>query len=131
MSWVANLMVSVVAEDRSQVESLSEWLRNRAPRQGGSSILGCGYLLAMSGPDSQWGGWKYPECEVWAGTLNHADLGAVLDRVRKTPWQVPDALQVFLKDQEDAYFRLWMFRDGGLRQCAPALPSEADADFLP
>jgi hypothetical protein len=31
--------------------------------------------------DSHWGGWKNPECEVWAGALNHADLDALLARI--------------------------------------------------
>jgi hypothetical protein len=32
-------------------------------------------------------GWKNPECEVWAGALNYADLPALLDRVYAVPWR--------------------------------------------
>ncbi|WP_301176579.1 hypothetical protein [Actinomadura geliboluensis] len=76
-------------------------------------------------------GWKYPECEVWAGALNHADLNAVLDHIAQMPWRCPNALQVFVMDQEESFFRLWMLRDGELRQYAPVSPDENDPNFYP
>ncbi|SHF70903.1 hypothetical protein SAMN05444320_104619 [Streptoalloteichus hindustanus] len=83
------------------------------------------------GEDPPWGGWKHPECEVRAGALNHADLDPVLDQVGRIPWRCPRAVQVFLMDQEQMFFRLWMFRDGRLRQYAPTSPTESDPDFDP
>ncbi|MBN6054875.1 hypothetical protein JYK22_23265, partial [Nonomuraea sp. RK-328] len=77
------------------------------------------------------GGWKYPECDVWAGALNHADLKAVLDRIARMPWRWANVLQVFVMDQEDSFFRVWMPRDGELRQYAPITPDEDDPDFYP
>ncbi|MFJ9780773.1 hypothetical protein ACIRSS_14385 [Amycolatopsis sp. NPDC101161] len=62
-----------------------------------------------------------------AGTLNHADPGALLNRVRT----LPHAVQLFLMDQEQLFFRVWMFRDGELRQYAPEQPDEADPAFGP
>jgi hypothetical protein len=47
-------------------------------------------------------------------------------RIRETPWRFPGRVQVFLKDQEQSYFRLYMFRDGAWNQCAPAPPPDAD-----
>jgi hypothetical protein len=38
-------------------------------------------------------------------------------------------VQLFLMDQEEAYFRIWMIRDGELRQYAPLKPGENDEDF--
>lgn len=124
------MMVSIAPEDHLNVRALSEWLRTEAPlrdRPGGA----CGYLAETTGEDTQWGGWKFPECTVWAGALNHADLDAVLDRIRGIPWRVPNALQVFLMDQEEFYFRVWMLRDGILRQYAPTRPDDRRDEFFP
>ncbi len=40
------------------------------------------------------------------------------------PWVAPAAVQVFLMDQEQSYFRLWMIRDGQMVQYAPDPPPE-------
>ncbi|MFF0869279.1 hypothetical protein ACFYUV_46500 [Nonomuraea sp. NPDC003560] len=129
MSWVANVMVSVDAVDRPNVEALSNWLRAEAPRRDRPG-MGCGFLTETTGQDSQWGGWKFPECSVWAGTLNHADLPAVLDRVQNIAWRCPNAVQVFLMDQEESFFRLWMLRNGMLKQYALPHPGEEDEGFF-
>ena len=130
VSWVANVMVSVDVMDRPNVEALSEWLRAEAPRRDRPGE-GCGFLAETTGQDSQWGGWKFPECTVWAGVLNNADLPAVLDRVQGIAWRSPNAVQLFLMDQEESFFRVWMLRDGTLQQYAPTLPDEEDKDFFP
>jgi hypothetical protein len=123
-------MLSVSVEDDKTAADLSDWLRTEAPLRD-RDARGCGYLTLTTGPDTRWGGWKQPECEVWAGALNHADLDALVARVRQTPWQVPLAVQLFVQDQEQAFFRLWMFRDGGFRQLVPDRPAEEDPDFFP
>lgn len=43
--------------------------------------------MLTSAEDSRWGGSKAPECEVWAGALNHADLDALRRRFFETPWR--------------------------------------------
>lgn len=111
MSWVSNVMVSVHSHDCRNVEALSEWLRTEAPLRDGRRG-GCGYLTEITGDDTAWGGWKFPECDVWAGALDHADLKAVLEHIARLPWRCPNALQVFVMDQEEEYFRVWMLRDG-------------------
>ncbi|WP_285504831.1 hypothetical protein [Actinokineospora sp. NBRC 105648] len=128
---MASVMVSVGAGDRGRAVELSEWLRTQAPHRDDPEARGCGSLREVTGRDSQWGGGKYPECDVWAGVLNHADLEAVLDRVRAVEWHAPNEFQLFLMDQEQSFFRLWMFRDGDLRQFAPTSPNEEDPEFFP
>ncbi|SFW65802.1 hypothetical protein [Amycolatopsis australiensis] len=66
---------------------------------------------------------------MFAGALNHADLGAVRAWVAKAPWRCPNAVQLLLQDQHEVFFRLWMLRDGQLRQYAPEKPHEDDPDF--
>lgn len=125
VSWVANLMIQADPEDRTTVRALSEWLEHEAPRAYDNQVHGVGWLKDLTDPDdNQWGGGKNPECDLWAGALNHADLNAVLARIGTLPWRFPGCVQVFLMDQEQSYFRLHMFRDGRLRQYEP--PADGD-----
>ncbi|WP_460363831.1 hypothetical protein [Actinocorallia lasiicapitis] len=130
MSWVANVMVSVESNDHLRVAALSEWLRVEAPARD-RDAKGVGFLARMTGADTQWGGWKYPECEVWGGVLNQPDIPAILAHIAEIPWRVPGALQVFVLGQEESFFRLWMLRDGRLQQYAPIEPDEEHPDFYP
>ncbi|MFJ3405256.1 squamosa promoter-binding protein 15 [Promicromonospora sp. NPDC090134] len=130
MSWVANVMISVDTTDNENVETLSEWLRTAAPHRTGTGATGVGYLSLLSEPGIPgWGGWKARECEVWAGALNHADLDALRQRFFATPWREPNEVQLLVMDQEESFFRLWMIRDGELRQFAPLVPSEEEDGF--
>jgi hypothetical protein len=130
VSWVANVMLSVSAGDNSTAAELSEWLRTEAPRRDGAGA-GCGFLALITDQNSHWGGWKNPECDVWAGSLNHADLDAVVAYVEQLDWKVPLAVQTLIMDQEESFFRLWMFRDGEFRQYVPLRPEDDDSTFFP
>jgi hypothetical protein len=129
MSWVANVMISADDADRANVEALSAWLREEAPLRGQQDAFGVGDLRLLTDQDPGWGGWKWPECRVWAGALNHCDLDALRRRVAETPWREPNVVQLLVMDQEESFFRLWMIRGGELRQFAPSVPSEEDAGF--
>lgn len=101
MSWIADVMISVDDADRANVAALSEWLRVAAPHRDEPSRVGVGYLRPITDRDSQWGGWKRPGCEVWAGVLNHADLRALRQRVSGIPWEEPNAVQLFTMDEDE------------------------------
>ncbi|MFF7591362.1 squamosa promoter-binding protein 15 [Kitasatospora purpeofusca] len=121
MSHVANIMISVEMDDRSTVEELSQWLRTAAPRRGfGPGAVGwVGSLNEITGSSTQWGGGKYPECDVYAGALNHADLDGLVAHVERIAWKQPEFVQLFVMDQEQVYFRVWMFHGAKLRQVVP------------
>ena len=122
MSWVANVLLSVSMEDRQMVEKFSQWLDNDAPWNGPTvppGATGVGSLRPLSGRDVAWGGYKNPECHVSGGVLNHADLDAVVSRFGELSWQSPGSAQLFIKEQEQSYFRVWMIRDGRPMQYAP------------
>ncbi|MGC5032784.1 squamosa promoter-binding protein 15 [Micromonospora sp. DT229] len=132
MSWVANVMLSVSLEDRLNAEAFSDWLDNGCHcREPGMGPGGCGSLRRITGVDNQWGGHKNPECQVYAGALNHADLTAVVEHFGSVAWRNPNAVQLFVMDQEEFFFRVWMIRKGALRQCAPSSPDEEDDEFWP
>ncbi|WP_278262272.1 squamosa promoter-binding protein 15 [Nocardia sp. AG03] len=122
MSHVANIMVSVAYDDIPTVRTFSESLRTELAPNTRRPI---GSLTEITGENHGWGGYKHPECIIWAGALNGADLAAVLRRAAGLPWQIPHAVQVFVKDQYEEFFRLWMLRDGELRQYAPVSPLES------
>ncbi|MDD9375085.1 squamosa promoter-binding protein 15 [Streptomyces sp. ZAF1911] len=130
MSWVANVMISIDAADSANAEVLSAWLRTDAPRHADREGRGVGSLEPLTSPEThRWGGWKNPECEVWAGALNHADLDALKQRVFEMQWREPNLVQLLVMDQEEGFFRIWMIRGGKLRQFAPLEPNEDDDGF--
>ena len=88
------------------------------------------FLRKLTAPnDNQWGSWKNPEAEVWAGILNHAEIGAVLRRTETLPWRELQWLQVLLKDQEELTFRLYMFDGAALKQYAPIRDDETPRSY--
>ncbi|MFI9328714.1 squamosa promoter-binding protein 15 [Kitasatospora sp. NPDC052868] len=121
MSHVANVMISVDSDDRSGAEELSQWLQTSAPRRGfGPGAVGwVGSLKETTGSDTHWGGGKYPECDVYAGALNHTDLAGLVAHVERIAWERPEFVQLFVMDQEQVYFRVWMFHGTELRQIVP------------
>ncbi|MFI1523476.1 GNAT family N-acetyltransferase [Kitasatospora cineracea] len=121
MSHVANVMLSVEPDDRPLAEELSRWLESDAPLRGRDGRTGwVGALRETTGADTRWGGGKFPECDVYAGALNHADLAALVARVEQLPWQQPGFVQLMVMDQEEAHFRVWMFHGPRLRLLTPA-----------
>ena len=118
MSWVTNVMLAVMLDDRSTADAFGAWLREECPRTD-SDNRGCGWINHISGPDMNWGGYKAPECAVYAGTLNHADLTAVVAKFGEMAWRYPRFAQLLLMEQEEYHFRLWMISDGQPTQYAP------------
>ena len=131
VSWVANVMLSVdIFEHDDVVADLNRWLQNDAPWNGPSvppGATGVGWLEKVSDLEG-WGGWKRPESTVWGGALNHADLNAVVEKVGQMPWREPGLVQLFVKDQEEAYFRFWMIINGKMTQLVPSSISDDGID---
>jgi len=95
------VLLSVAIEDRAAVDLLNEWLVSEAPRRYESSAKGVGYLGDLTGDGAVgWGGPKFPECRLWGGALNHAQLDSLVTKFAELPWQVPAAAQLFVMDQE-------------------------------
>jgi len=114
-------MISIEPGDRPAVEELNQWLQTAAPHRGSGGKAGwVGSLSETTGAGTLWGGGKFPECDVFAGALNHADLTALVARFERIRWKHPEFVQLFIMDQEQAYFRVWMFHGPKLQQIAPA-----------
>ena len=65
------------------------------------------------------GGFKQVSGTIWGGVLNYADRTAILDHISMQPWHSPQGLQVLIRTEEEASYRMWMMRDGFLYECAP------------
>jgi hypothetical protein len=52
------------------------------------------------------------ECRVYVSAFNHADTNYILEAVHQAPWHDREAVQVFVKEQEEGQFRLrWYGED--------------------
>jgi hypothetical protein len=63
-----------------------------------------------------WGGQKYPECELWAGAFKALDLDAFWQYVNAIDWKYPESAQVFLSDEPDTRFQVWLRGASGFLQ---------------
>jgi hypothetical protein len=60
------------------------------------------------GPDADQvaGGHKHLEAPLYVAGFNHFVLDAFVAMLRDLPWDEPEAVQLFIKDQEDLCFRV-------------------------
>lgn len=131
MSWVANVMLSVSRDDVGTAEQFAAWVEAECPHRHDPRGGGVGTLADITHAGARWGGHKFPECTVYGGALNHANLRTLVDHFGAVEWRHPAAVQLFVMDQEQSFFRLWMIRDGRAQQYAPTSPDENDDDFWP
>jgi hypothetical protein len=113
-------MISVGFDDAAGVEAVSFWMANDAPRSDDRVEDSAGHLLPLTGAvGEEWGGTKPPFSTVWAGVGNYLDSAALLAFVNGVSWRDPDAVQVFVREEEDDYFAVYMLRDGALTRLTP------------
>jgi hypothetical protein len=144
MSWVQNIMVSALDADWDNVEMFAGWLRQQPGRYLDQERWGrpedfepanidtrtwpySGDL--RESPQEVWPGPKHHECNVWLGVLDGADLDRVRAYFASIKWRVPNAVQLFMMDQEELFFRAWMFREGRLQQYSANQLDENDDGF--
>lgn len=130
MSWVAHVLLSVARqEDEELTADFSRWLHDEAPWNSPSQppgATGVGFLQDLTQTPSAWGGWKGPEGVLLGGATNHADVDAIVARFSATPWRYATIAQLFIKDQEQDFFRLWMIVDGTPQLLTPSPPADTD-----
>lgn len=114
MSVVTNVVVSYDVLEGDDPSTLTEFRAWFEPIGGLRAISGGEH--DWSNPASWWGGTKNPECELWGGAYNHLDHAAFWNHMNGVVWAYPDGVQVFLKDQDDARFQVWMIADGAFVQ---------------
>ena len=112
MSRVTNAILTapVGPQDDSdrEIDSVNKFLRET---EGG----GEGEFIEVS---RHAGGTKQMECRVYLSAFNHAETEVILRAVRQAPWRDKDAVQVFVKEQEEDVFLLRY--SGGAPQQMPS-----------
>jgi hypothetical protein len=66
---------------------------SRDPSQDDRGSGGTGNLLPLT---ENWGGYKNPSSELWAGALNYLDVGAFLTHMTEINWTEPDQVQILV-----------------------------------
>lgn len=130
MSRVSNVVVSVDLTDEPLMSRFSDWLAGVEAEDDWvrlGSAKGVGSLAKVT----SYGGWKHPEWALYAGALNLADHGVLREWFAAAEWEYPENAQLWLRDEEEDFFSLWMFRHGALTRVTPA-PSGVDGEiYLP
>lgn len=129
MSRTTEIVLHVGAEDEDLLTELSFWLQAEAPRVDERVGGPTGHLLPLTGEmgAEAWGGFKSPSSTIWAGVANHLDVNAFVAEIERLPWRRSEAVQAFIRDDGDPWFRVYMIRDGAARQYAPP-PPEGEQD---
>lgn len=84
---------------------------------------GTGLFRETSDYPAAWGGWKYPELNMWAGAFNMLDLDGLLLRVHEFDWHTPDEVQVFVSAQDQNDDARWHLAYGAVpMQCQCGKP---------
>jgi hypothetical protein len=63
-----------------------------------------------------WGGGKVPGCYLFAGTFNYLPLDDFIAELNKLEWREPEAFRMFVQEDDDRAFGVWVIRDGALEQ---------------
>lgn len=129
MSRTTEILLHVGIEDEDLLTELSFWLQAEAPRADGRVEGPTGHLLPLTGEvgAEAWGGFKLPAATIWAGVANYLDVNAFVAEIERVPWRRSEAVQAFIRDDGDPWFRMYMIRDGVARQYAPP-PPEGEQD---
>lgn len=97
---VPNLILTADLDDWARADELNEWLDEHA--------------------SARWGAGRDVDTDTLTWRIrNLADVGAVVRHAERMPWAHPEFLQLLIKDQEEVFFRLWMFRGGRLVEMTP------------
>jgi len=61
---------------------------------------------------------------AWGGVTANMHWGRFLEKMKALPWRDRERVQLLVGDDEDTYFRLYMFREGELRDFWPRPPEK-------
>ena len=97
MSQVTNaiLTANVGRQPDDELASVNEFLR--ANRIGGGEFKDV---------TDHAGGYKRVECRVCVAAFNHAETKQIVRAVEQAPWREREAVQLFVKEQEEERFTL-------------------------
>lgn len=108
MSYVTNLILhmSILEEENEQETDtkIIEQVNKFFDEQGIRPLIGLHNTELL--PGGWYGGQKYLECHVYVGAFNYLDLDGFLRHLQTVPFEEPEEVQVWIKDQHETSFRL-------------------------
>ena len=124
MSQVTDVILIVEPGDDDNVADISFWMASNEPRSDDRASASVGPLMPLTGPvgEQLWGGYKSLGFSLWGAVTNYLDWEKFLARVEETPWKWRERVQLLMKEDDDSYFRLYMFEGGRLANFAPPEP---------
>jgi hypothetical protein len=90
-------LLRAVVQEYELVREINQWLNDH----------GHGAFGEMITAGNVAGGDKGFEATVYVGAFNHLDVLDFIDFVRKRPWRSPEAVQLFVKCQEENKFTVY------------------------
>jgi hypothetical protein len=106
MSHVTDIILVTATEDGAEIEDghpnadlLSKHL---SERHTGTTLVKV---------DGFAGGGKAMQCDVFAAAVNYLDQDDLITALNGVPWDMPESVQLMLKDEHDDTFRI--MRPGG------------------
>jgi hypothetical protein len=107
MSEVTNLVLSLGIFDAHGAEKYDEHGTKMAEvNRFFEPVQGLTDVDSSSLPRGWYGGSKMLEANLYVGAFNHLDLCRFITHLRSIKWEMPEQVQLFVKEQEDERFRL-------------------------
>lgn len=144
MSRVVDIILITSELDQANVEALSFWMGDAdaldlgtedemyGELQVGGGPAYVGRLVRLNGRSRH----RLGKCRIdlpgclRGAVTSHLHWDRFLERVRTTDWEMPERVQLLMKDEGDTYFRMYMLFDGELRNVVPAPADEGfDRDW--
>lgn len=106
MSRVTNLLLHTSSADKFVKGEATPRIQevNRFFEQ--SNVKGLVALDDPSLPKRWYGGSKHLEAQLYVGAFNYLNLEAFIKHLRGIQWQVPEWVQLIVKEQDDGLFRI-------------------------
>ncbi len=96
MSVVTNVVLKTSSWDTPLIEQLN------AAFHVGEKFVSCDDEKL---PRGWYAGDKMLECGLFPGAYNYLDLGGLVRAIREVKWDYPNAVQLFVREQEDDRLR--------------------------
>ncbi len=124
MSHVATVMISFYSLETDEGTFLNSFLPMvlGEPRQ--FVPFSCRTFADLTA--QEWGGSKAPQCRLFGAAINYLKIDEFLDDLLSLPWEEPSSVQIFIQDEYDANFSIYVIENAkikcvhrAMRSCTP------------
>jgi len=123
MSHVCTLMLSVGYQpggDGITLKKVNEWFTKEHGHTDRSGLKS----LTDEPASEFWGGTKFPQADIWAAAINYLDIEEFMEYLASLPWRYPSQTQLFVKDEHDDRFAVYVLKGKDWQQVMDAQGSD-------